>query len=60
MNIEEIVEELEKVKGSIDSSISFESLDNLVRGGRLPKAVSVVTGLRNKTYLRSKRWGYVS
>lgn len=45
MDIKSVVEELEKVKGSIDSSISFESLDNLVRGGRLPKAVSVVTGL---------------
>ncbi|WP_297637548.1 DegV family protein [uncultured Clostridium sp.] len=44
-SVEEIVEDLENVKNHINSSLSFESLDNLVRGGRLPKAVSVVTGL---------------
>lgn len=60
MNIEEIVEELEKVKGSIDSSISFESLDNLVRGGRLPKAVSVVTGLLGIRLILEVRDGVMS
>ncbi|MGL4875817.1 MAG: DegV family protein [Clostridium sp.] len=44
-DVESIARELEDIKGRIDSSLSFESLDNLVRGGRLPKAVSVVTGL---------------
>ncbi len=60
MNIEEIVEELEKVKGSIDSSISFESLDNLVRGGRIPKAVSVVTGLLGIRLILEVRDGVMS
>ncbi|MGL4569538.1 MAG: DegV family protein [Clostridium sp.] len=44
-SIKEIVTELEELKPYIRSSLSFESLDNLVRGGRLPKAVSVVTGI---------------
>ncbi|MBP1889310.1 DegV family protein with EDD domain [Clostridium moniliforme] len=43
--IEEIVKELEEIKPYINSSLSFDSLDNLVKGGRLPKAVSVVTGM---------------
>lgn len=45
MPISEIAEEIEDLKSHINSSLSFESLDNLVRGGRLPKAVSVVTGI---------------
>ena len=45
LKIEEIVNELEQVKPYINSSLSFDSLDNLVKGGRLPKAVSVVTGM---------------
>ncbi|MEG0238439.1 MAG: DegV family protein, partial [Clostridium sp.] len=44
-SIKEIATELEELKPYIRSSLSFESLDNLVRGGRLPKAVSVVTGI---------------
>lgn len=45
MAIEEIVEDLEDKKDYICSSLCFESLDNLVRGGRIPKTVSVVTGV---------------
>lgn len=39
---EEITEELEKVKLNIKSSILFESLDNLVRGGRISKTAGIV------------------
>lgn len=45
LTIEEIVKELEEFKPYINSSLSFDSLDNLVKGGRLPKAVSIVTGM---------------
>lgn len=44
-SIEDIVKEVEDLRPYINSSLSFESLDNLVRGGRLPKAVSIVTGI---------------
>lgn len=43
--VEEIVKQLEDMKPLIKSSISFESLDNLVKGGRLPKAVGVIAGV---------------
>ena len=39
---EKIAEELDKVKYSINSSILFESLDNLVRGGRISKTAGIV------------------
>lgn len=45
LKIEEIAKELEEIKPYLSSSLSFDSLDNLVKGGRLPKAVSVVTGM---------------
>lgn len=41
----EIIEDLEEKKNYICSSLSFESLDNLVKGGRIPKTVGVVTGI---------------
>lgn len=44
-SFEEIIEDLEDKKNSISSSLCFESLDNLVKGGRIPKTVSVVTGV---------------
>lgn len=44
-NLEEIVKDLDNVKHKINSSLSFDSLDNLVKGGRVPKAVGVVTGI---------------
>lgn len=44
-NVEEIIEDLEKTKKNISSSLCFESLDNLVKGGRISKTVSVVTGV---------------
>lgn len=40
-----IVEELENTKNKIDCSLSFDSLDNLVKGGRISKTVGVVTGI---------------
>ncbi|MDD6796328.1 MAG: DegV family protein [Clostridiaceae bacterium] len=43
--VQEIVEDLEEKKNYICSSLCFESLDNLVKGGRIPKTVSVVTGV---------------
>lgn len=40
--IRQIIEELESVKLNIRSSILFESLDNLVRGGRISKTAGIV------------------
>ena len=45
LSAEEIVADLEESKEYISSSLCFESLDNLVRGGRITKTVSVVTGV---------------
>jgi DegV family protein with EDD domain len=44
-SIEDIVEDLEVIKHKISTSLSFDSLDNLVKGGRISKAVGVVTGI---------------
>jgi len=44
-SVNEIISDLEEKKSYICSSLSFESLDNLVKGGRIPKTVSVVTGV---------------
>lgn len=45
LSVEEIVADLEESKEYISSSLCFESLDNLVKGGRITKTVSVVTGV---------------
>ena len=48
-SIQEIEEELIKVRDKIKCTLNFESLDNLVRGGRLPKvagAIGTALGLR--------------
>ena len=45
LSVNEILEDLEECKNQICSSLCFESLDNLVRGGRITKTVSVVTGV---------------
>lgn len=45
LKIEEIAKRLDETKQHINSSLSFDSLDNLVRGGRIPRAVGVVTGM---------------
>ena len=45
LSAEEIVADLEESKEFISSSLCFESLDNLVRGGRITKTVSVVNGV---------------
>lgn len=42
--IHEIEEEVNKCKCSVDSALAFESLDNLVRGGRLSKGKALVVG----------------
>lgn len=42
---EEIVSDLEENKNKIYSSLCFESLDNLIKGGRISKTVGVVTGM---------------
>ena len=44
-SINEIISDLEEKKSYICSSLCFESLDNLVKGGRIPRTVSVVTGI---------------
>lgn len=44
-SVNEIVEDLEGIKYKINTSLSFDSLDNLVKGGRISKAVGVVTGI---------------
>lgn len=43
--IEEIVDDLNDKKEYIMSSLCFDSLDNLIRGGRISKTVAVVTGM---------------
>lgn len=45
MPLDETVRDLEIIKDKIEVSLSFDSLDNLVKGGRISKAVSVVTGV---------------
>lgn len=42
---QEIIDDLEKEKYKINSSLSFDSLDNLIKGGRISKTVGVVTGI---------------
>lgn len=44
-SLSEITLDLEDIKNKINVSLSFDSLDNLVKGGRIPKAVGVVTGV---------------
>lgn len=47
--IEEIEEEILKTRDKVKSTLNFESLDNLVRGGRLPRvagAIGTALGLR--------------
>lgn len=44
-SMKEIIEDLEENKKYISSSLCFDSLDNLIKGGRIPKAVAVVTGM---------------
>lgn len=44
-NVEEIVKVIEEYKNKIESSLSFDSLDNLVKGGRISKTVGIVTGV---------------
>lgn len=43
--IENIVEEVNSLREYVCSSLCFNSLDNLVRGGRITKTISVVTGV---------------
>lgn len=44
-DIKEIVEDIEKNKEYMSSSLCFDSLDNLIKGGRISKTVAVVTGM---------------
>jgi DegV family protein with EDD domain len=44
-SVNQIISDLEEKKSYICSSIAFESLDNLVKGGRIPKTVSMVSGV---------------
>eukprot|EP00828_Plagiopyla_frontata_P005725 TRINITY_DN12361_c0_g1_i3.p2 TRINITY_DN12361_c0_g1~~TRINITY_DN12361_c0_g1_i3.p2 ORF type:complete len:323 (-),score=59.80 TRINITY_DN12361_c0_g1_i3:149-1117(-) len=39
---DQVVKELEDIKGNVKSSILFESLENLVRGGRISKTAGIV------------------
>lgn len=45
MSFNDIIKDLEEKKSTISSSLCFESLENLVKGGRISKTVSVVTGV---------------
>lgn len=45
LGLKEIVEKLEEVKPHIKTTVTFESLDNLVRGGRLSKTAAMVGSL---------------
>ncbi|GKX67725.1 DegV family protein [Inconstantimicrobium mannanitabidum] len=42
INIHEIKEQLDIIKDKISASLAFESLDNLVRGGRISKTAGVI------------------
>lgn len=42
LNIHEIKEQLDIIKDKISASLAFESLDNLVRGGRISKTAGVI------------------
>lgn len=42
LNIQEIKEQLDIIKDKISASLAFESLDNLVRGGRISKTAGVI------------------
>ena len=44
-SVQEIIDDLEKEKYKINSSLSFDSLDNLIKGGRISKTVGIVTGI---------------
>lgn len=44
-SVQEIIDDIEEKKEYIYSSLSFESLDNLVKGGRISRTASVVTGV---------------
>ena len=44
-SVQEIIDDLEKEKYKINSSLSFDSLDNLIKGGRISKTIGVVTGI---------------
>lgn len=56
----EIIEDLEEKKSTISSSLCFESLDNLVRGGRISKTVSVVTGVLGIKLILEVKDGLIS
>ena len=43
--IDYIIKDIEITKNKINSSLSFDSLDNLIKGGRISKTVGVVTGI---------------
>lgn len=42
---EEIIEVIEESKNRIVSSLSFDSLDNLIKGGRISKTIAVAVGM---------------
>lgn len=42
MNLNDISREIEKAKPHVKSALAFESLDNLVKGGRLSKAAGII------------------
>jgi len=59
-SVNEIISDLEEKKSYICSSLCFESLDNLVRGGRITKTISVVTGVLGIKLLLEVKDGLMS
>jgi len=59
-SVNEIISDLEQKKSCICSSLCFESLDNLVRGGRITKTISVVTGILGIKLLLEVKDGLMS
>lgn len=60
MSIEDIMIDLEEIKHKIITSLSFDSLDNLVKGGRILKAVGVVTGILGIKLILDMKEGVMS
>lgn len=60
MSINDIMIDLEETKNKIITSLSFDSLDNLVKGGRILKAVGVVTGILGIKLILDMKEGVMS
>lgn len=60
LTINEIKDKLDEIKGHIQSSLAFESLENLVRGGRISKTVGVIGSVLNIKLILEVRDGMMA